>query len=167
MVWIGKELKTHPVLPLPWAGAPSTVPGSSKPNPVWPWTLPKIQGQPQLLWAACHVIGITLFNTLLCVAEPQSRFPWNVSSAHSAQWVLGCGWDRAEALKLHNCSSRVLFLVFMKNILQFLARPHWDLGGLLVTITGWCGLVPHEAAVGLQHCRIGVSPRFVFLEVPS
>lgn len=75
MVWIGKELKTHPVLPLPWAGAPSTVPGSSKPNPVWPWTLPKIQGQPQLLWAACHVIGITLFNTLLCVAEPQESIP--------------------------------------------------------------------------------------------
>ena len=38
---------------LPWAGTPSTTPGSSKPHPAWPWTLPGIQGQPHLLWAPC------------------------------------------------------------------------------------------------------------------
>ena len=53
MVWMGKNLKAHPVPPLPWAGTPSTIPGCSKPQcPTWPWTLPGIQGQPQLLCSA-------------------------------------------------------------------------------------------------------------------
>ncbi|CAN8186542.1 unnamed protein product, partial [Coccothraustes coccothraustes] len=34
------------------AGTPPTVPGCSQPQcPAWPWALPGIQGQPQLLWA--------------------------------------------------------------------------------------------------------------------
>lgn len=42
---------------------------------------------------------------------------------------------------------------------ELLARwPHWDLGGLLVTVTGWCGLVPPKAAVGLQHCKNWCQP---------
>ncbi|XP_071293362.1 thrombospondin-type laminin G domain and EAR repeat-containing protein isoform X1 [Agelaius tricolor] len=53
MVWVGSDLKALPVPPLPWAGTPSTVPGCSKPCPAWPWALPGIQGQPQLLWAPC------------------------------------------------------------------------------------------------------------------
>uniref|UniRef100_A0A674HRL8 Kinesin motor domain-containing protein n=1 Tax=Taeniopygia guttata TaxID=59729 RepID=A0A674HRL8_TAEGU len=31
--------------------SPPTVPGCSQPCPAWPWALPGIQGQPQLLWA--------------------------------------------------------------------------------------------------------------------
>uniref|UniRef100_A0A8C3UZJ4 Dynein regulatory complex protein 10 n=1 Tax=Catharus ustulatus TaxID=91951 RepID=A0A8C3UZJ4_CATUS len=45
--------KSFPI-PLPWPGTPSTIPDSSKAQcPTWPWTLPGIQGQPQLLWAPC------------------------------------------------------------------------------------------------------------------
>uniref|UniRef100_A0A8D2MIR1 BZIP domain-containing protein n=1 Tax=Zonotrichia albicollis TaxID=44394 RepID=A0A8D2MIR1_ZONAL len=50
MVWVGRDLKAHPVPPLPWAGTPPTVPRCSKSHPPWPWALPGIQGQPQLLW---------------------------------------------------------------------------------------------------------------------
>uniref|UniRef100_A0A8C9NF49 Ectonucleotide pyrophosphatase/phosphodiesterase 7 n=1 Tax=Serinus canaria TaxID=9135 RepID=A0A8C9NF49_SERCA len=51
---VTKDLKAHPVPPLPWEGTPPTVPGCSQPQcPAWPWALPGIQGQPQLLWAPC------------------------------------------------------------------------------------------------------------------
>ena len=39
-VWVGRDLKAHPVPPLPWAGTPPTVPGCSQPCPTWPGTLP-------------------------------------------------------------------------------------------------------------------------------
>lgn len=76
-----------------------------------------------------------------------------------------CGWDRAGALKLHNYSSRMIFLVITKNFL------HGDcmggLGGLLFMVTGWCGLYPPKAAVVHSDARIGVSPGFAFLEIPT
>lgn len=39
--------------------------------------------------------------------------------------------------------------------------------GLLFTITGCCGLAPSKAAVVHSDVRIGVSPGFAFLEIPS
>jgi len=37
MVWVGKDLKDHPVATaLPWAGTPFTRPGCSKPRATWP-----------------------------------------------------------------------------------------------------------------------------------
>uniref|UniRef100_A0A8C9N7U4 Large ribosomal subunit protein uL11 n=1 Tax=Serinus canaria TaxID=9135 RepID=A0A8C9N7U4_SERCA len=40
------------------AGTPSTVPGGSQPQcPSWPWALPGIQGQPQLLWQSLGRAG--------------------------------------------------------------------------------------------------------------
>ena len=50
--WVGRDIKAHLILtPLPCAGTHPTIPGGSKPCPTWPWTLPGIQGQPELLWA--------------------------------------------------------------------------------------------------------------------
>uniref|UniRef100_A0A8C3DJ49 Keratin 80 n=6 Tax=Passeriformes TaxID=9126 RepID=A0A8C3DJ49_CORMO len=43
--WVQRDLKAHPIPPLPGAGTPPTVPGCSKPQcPAWPWALPGIQG---------------------------------------------------------------------------------------------------------------------------
>lgn len=56
------------------------------------------------------------------VAESQYKFCRNLgsramqSSAHGATWM--CGWDRAGALKLHNCSSGMMFMVIMKKFLH-------------------------------------------------
>lgn len=47
MVWVEGTLK---LISCPsWAGTPSTIAGCSKPCSAWPWTLPGITGQPQLL----------------------------------------------------------------------------------------------------------------------
>ena len=43
---VGRDLKSY----LSTLGTPSTIPGCSNPNPAWPWALPGLQGQPQLLW---------------------------------------------------------------------------------------------------------------------
>ncbi|NWH97249.1 KSR2 Kinase, partial [Tichodroma muraria] len=51
MVWGEGTLRT--TLSHPCHGTLSTVPGCSKPCPTWPWAIPGIQGQPQLLWAPC------------------------------------------------------------------------------------------------------------------
>ncbi|XP_058690267.1 MAPK-interacting and spindle-stabilizing protein-like [Poecile atricapillus] len=47
-VWVGRDPRAPPVPPLPWQGH---LPLSQ--CPAWPWALPGIQGQPQLLWAPC------------------------------------------------------------------------------------------------------------------
>lgn len=67
-----------------------------------------------------------------------------------------CRWERARALKFHNCSSRVIFLVMIKSLV-----------GLLFMITGCCGLSLSEAAVAHSGARVGVSPGFAFLDVLS
>uniref|UniRef100_A0A8D2NIE2 Protein Wnt n=1 Tax=Zonotrichia albicollis TaxID=44394 RepID=A0A8D2NIE2_ZONAL len=41
------------------AGTSFAVAGCSKPCPAWPWALPGIQGQPQLLWAPCARFTLT------------------------------------------------------------------------------------------------------------
>ncbi|XP_039558590.1 uncharacterized protein LOC120499149 [Passer montanus] len=46
MGWVGRDLKAHPVPPLPWQRHFSLLQAA----PTWPWALPGIQGQPQLLW---------------------------------------------------------------------------------------------------------------------
>lgn len=38
------------------AGTPSTIPGCSKLCPAWPWMLPGIQEQPQLLWDKWNIL---------------------------------------------------------------------------------------------------------------
>lgn len=41
IVWVGKDLKHHPVPnPLPWTGIPSTRQGCSEFHPTWHWTFP-------------------------------------------------------------------------------------------------------------------------------
>lgn len=49
--WEG-TLKSISFHPLPWARTPSIIPGCSKGCPAWLWTLPGMQEQPGLLWAA-------------------------------------------------------------------------------------------------------------------
>uniref|UniRef100_A0A803WEB2 NRAS proto-onco, GTPase n=6 Tax=Passeriformes TaxID=9126 RepID=A0A803WEB2_FICAL len=54
------------------AGTPSTVPGCSQPQrPAWPWALPGIQEQPQLLWSSwksCCCDVVAMFVSLLARA---------------------------------------------------------------------------------------------------
>lgn len=57
IVWVERDLEDHlDPTTLQWAGARSTTPGSSKPHPIWLWTLTGM-GHPHLLWANCSSLG--------------------------------------------------------------------------------------------------------------
>ncbi|KAM4895206.1 serine/Arginine-related protein 53 isoform 2-T5 [Sylvia borin] len=51
-VWVKRDLKAHPVPP---QGHLSLSQAAPNPAPAWPWALPGIQGQPQLLWNSLSV----------------------------------------------------------------------------------------------------------------
>lgn len=133
-----KPLQSHPCH---GQGQFLLVPGSSKPHPAWPRTLTGIQGQPLLLWAACHrdypVEHLDRLHPLWLSLSVDSSRVWAAELCS-----VPSGWDRAGALKLYNCSSRMLPLVFMKNFLQ---SDHTE------TLEG-CWL-PSLDGVGLSHLR--------------
>lgn len=98
------------------------------------------------------------------VAEPQCKFYRNSGGgAMQSSWM--CGWEGAAALQLHNCCSKIMFLVILKTFLH--GDCTWGLGGAAVVITGCCWPSTPEAAAVHSDARVGVRPGFAFLEIHS